>query len=84
MTQVLRAARRRRLAGSGRAPAIRGHRARTPAPPDAPRADDPPIMGPAGRLHLALADWARFQQVFLTEGGGFLAAATRRAAAHAF
>ncbi len=63
-------------AGFGAPPAIRGHRARTPAPPDDPRADDPPIMGPAGRLHLALADWARFQQVFLTEGGGFLGAAS--------
>jgi CubicO group peptidase (beta-lactamase class C family) len=63
-------------AGFGAPPAIRGHRARTPAPPDDPRADDPPIMGPAGRLHLALSDWARFQQVFLTAGGGFLAPAT--------
>ena len=62
--------------GFGAPPSIRGHRARTPAPPDDPRADDPPLMGPAGRLHLALADWARFQQVFLTEGGGFLEAAT--------
>ena len=52
------------------------HRARTPAPPDDPRADNPPIMGPAGRLHLTLQDWARFQQVFLTEGGGFLAPAS--------
>ena len=58
--------------GFGAPPAIRGHRAHTPAPPDDPRADNPPVMGPAGRLHLTLQDWARFQQVFLTEGGGFL------------
>ncbi len=62
--------------GFGAPPAIRGHRARTPAPPDDPRADNPPVMGPAGRLHLTLQDWARFQQVFLTEGGGFLAPAS--------
>jgi len=58
--------------GFGAPPAIRGHRARTPAPPDDPRADDPPVMSPAGRLHLTLPDWGRFQEVFLTEGGGFL------------
>ena len=62
--------------GFGAPPAIRGHRARIPAPADDPRADNPPIMGPAGRLHLNLPDWARFQQVFLTEGGGFLAPGT--------
>ena len=59
-------------AGFGAPPAIRGHRARTPAPPDDPRSDNPPVMSPAGRLHLSLRDWARFQQVFLIEGGDFL------------
>ena len=62
--------------GFGAPPGIRGHRAHTPAPPDDPRADNPPVMGPAGRVHLTLQDWARFQQVFLTEGGGFLAPAS--------
>ena len=62
--------------GFGAPPGIRGHRARTPAPPDDPRADNPPVMGPAGRLHLNLQDWARFQRVFLTEGGDFLAPAS--------
>jgi D-alanyl-D-alanine carboxypeptidase len=62
--------------GFGVPPAIRGHRARTPAPADDPRADNPPVMSPAGRLHLNLQDWARFQHVFLAEGGGFLAPAT--------
>ena len=61
---------------SGRRRRSGGHRARTPAPPDDPRADNPPVMGPAGRLHLTLQDWARFQQVFLTEGGDFLAPAS--------
>jgi D-alanyl-D-alanine carboxypeptidase len=63
-------------AGFGAPPAIRGHRAGTPAPPDDPRADNPPVMSPAGRLHLNLHDWARFQQVFISEGGGFLEPAT--------
>jgi D-alanyl-D-alanine carboxypeptidase len=63
-------------AGFGAPPAIRGHRGHSPAPPDDPRADNPPVMSPAGRLHLNLGDWARFQRVFLTEGAGFLAPAT--------
>jgi hypothetical protein len=29
-------------------------------------------MSPAGRLHLTLEDWAKFQRVFLTQGEGFL------------
>jgi CubicO group peptidase (beta-lactamase class C family) len=63
-------------AGFGAPPAIRGHRGRTPAPHGDPRADNPPVMSPAGRLHVSLQDWARFQRVFLTEGGGFLAPET--------
>lgn len=35
-------------------------------------ADNPPIFGPAGRVHLSLADYAKFAQVFLTGGGGWL------------
>lgn len=27
--------------------------------------DNPPVMSPAGRLHLALADWARFIRIFI-------------------
>jgi CubicO group peptidase (beta-lactamase class C family) len=59
-------------AGFGAPPAIRGHRGRTPAPPDDPRSDNPPVMGPCGRVHLSLQDWARFQQLFISEGAGFL------------
>ena len=33
-------------------------------------------MGPAGRIHLTLADWARFIRVFLTDGGTLLAPAS--------
>ncbi len=43
-----------------------------PADPAPVRSDNPAIMTPAGRLHLTLEDWARFQRVFLTEGDGFL------------
>ena len=43
-----------------------------PADPARVESDNPPIMTPAGRLHLTLGDWARFQRVFLTNGGGFL------------
>ncbi len=32
------------------------------------RADNPPVMSPAGRIHLTLEDWARFIRIFLTDG----------------
>ena len=43
-----------------------------PADPAQVESDNPAIMTPAGRLHLTLGDWARFQRVFITDGGGFL------------
>jgi CubicO group peptidase (beta-lactamase class C family) len=45
-----------------------------PADPSDVGSDNPPVMTPAGRLHLALTDWAKFQQVFLAGGTSFLAA----------
>lgn len=43
-----------------------GHRARlwglVPLDPGDPDADNPPALGPAGTLHLRLADWMRFAQ----------------------
>ena len=41
-----------------------------PGPPERPnlRADNPPVMGPAGRIHLTLRDWGRFVRIFLTDG----------------
>jgi hypothetical protein len=42
-----------------------------PADPAAPVSDNPAVMSPAGRLHVSLEDWARFQRVFLDRGGGF-------------
>ena len=44
----------------------------SPADPLRARSDNPAIMSPAGRLHLTLVDWAKFQRVFLIHGGGFL------------
>lgn len=43
-----------------------------PADPSLPESDNPAVMGPAGRLHLSLADWARVQRVFITGGGDVL------------
>ncbi len=43
-----------------------------PADPERVESDNPAVMGPAGRLHLTLDDWAKFQRVFLTQGEGFL------------
>lgn len=51
-----------------------GHRA--PADPARAESDNPAVMGPAGRLHITLEDWARIQRVFITEGGDFLHAET--------
>jgi CubicO group peptidase (beta-lactamase class C family) len=34
--------------------------AMTPVPPDDPFSDNPPLVGPAGTVHCALADWATF------------------------
>jgi CubicO group peptidase (beta-lactamase class C family) len=39
-------------------------------------ADNPPALGPAGRVRLTLADYAKFARLFLTAGGGYLAPAT--------
>jgi CubicO group peptidase (beta-lactamase class C family) len=72
-------------AGFGPPPDIWGHKPRlqigslaigrgSPVEPGSPRSDNPAVMTPAGRLHLTLADWARFQQLFL--GHGLLEAAT--------
>ncbi len=45
-----------------------------PGTPERPnlRADNPPVMGPAGRIHLTLQDWSRFVRIFLAEGAPLL------------
>lgn len=35
-------------------------------------ADNPPPFGPAGRMHMTLADYGRFLRLYLTDGGGLL------------
>jgi CubicO group peptidase (beta-lactamase class C family) len=71
-------------AGLGPPPLVRGHRARIqlgpmvggrggPALPNDRRpADNPPLLTPAGRWHLSVSDWARFQRVFLNDGAPLL------------
>lgn len=48
-----------------------------PMDPAEPAADNPRVMGPAGRLHVSLADWARLLGVFAEPGAGFLRPDTR-------
>lgn len=67
-------------AGFGPPPLVRGHHPRwrvgtllagrgKPAEPNQPKpADNPPLLTPAGRLHLSVPDWAAILRVFL--GGG--------------
>ncbi|CAN5237964.1 hypothetical protein BH10PSE2_BH10PSE2_00480 [soil metagenome] len=37
----------------------------TPIDPASPGADNPPMLGPAGRVHMTLADYARFVQAMI-------------------
>lgn len=46
--------------------------------PDDPRSDNPPVVGPAGTVHMSIGDHARFIRVFLTDGGGWLRPETVR------
>lgn len=39
-------------------------------------ADNPPLLGPAGRMHMTLADYARFLRLYLNDGDGQLSPAT--------
>ena len=43
-----------------------------PVNPNHGPSDNPAVMTTAGRLHLGLADWARFQHLFLSNGGDVL------------
>lgn len=74
-------------AGFGSPPDIWGHRPKlqvgslsigrgSPAEPGQARSDNPAVMTPAGRLHLTLTDWAKFQQLFLNQGADVLKPAT--------
>jgi CubicO group peptidase (beta-lactamase class C family) len=74
-------------AGFGPPPDIWGHKPKlrigslvagrgSPVEPGSLRSDNPALMTPAGRLHLTLADWAKFQQLFLNHGHGLLKATT--------
>lgn len=73
-------------AGFGPPPTIWGHRPRlragslclgrgAPQDPHDTRSDNPPLITPAGRLHLTLHDWATAQRLFL-DGAGLLTRST--------
>ncbi|MCL4180625.1 MAG: beta-lactamase family protein [Verrucomicrobia bacterium] len=48
-----------------------GHiRAGQPVPNNGPATDNPPVLGPAGRVHASLQDWARFLTDQLRGAGG--------------
>ena len=53
---------------------------RWPAPKNGPDEDNPPVMGPAGTVHMSLADWAKFAADQLRglrgQSGGLLKPAT--------
>lgn len=51
-----------------------GHSGGQAVDPTGPVTDNPPALGPAGTVHMALGDYGRFLRVFLTEGGGWLSA----------
>jgi D-alanyl-D-alanine carboxypeptidase len=79
-------------AGFGPPPRLWGHRPRLQivslcigrgksVGPDDLRSDNPPLLTPAGRLHLSLPDWARVQRLFL-DGAGLLGAASRHHILH--
>lgn len=59
---------------------VAGRRGWHPKPPG-PWADNPRLYGPAGRVHLPLADWAQFAAVHLGGGpSGYLSSALMREA----
>lgn len=53
--------------------APRGHDDDGEPVPFGPGADNPPLLGPAGTCHMALADWAKFVQLHLRSARGDVA-----------
>ncbi len=51
-----------------------GHTEDGPVDPGDLVADNPPALGPAGTVHCALEDWAKFVRVFMNDGTDFLSA----------
>jgi len=58
----------------GHGPAFFGAADPGPRPlnPNEDGSDNPPAVGPAGTAHMAMADYAKWLRLFLTEGGGVL------------
>lgn len=49
-----------------------GHREGLPVDPETPGSDNPKALGPAGTVHMTLADYSLFLRVFLNDGAGWL------------
>ncbi len=66
--------------GAPREPAPWGHRemggTTVSLPPSHPGSDNPAALGPAGTVHMTLADYGRFLAVFLNDGQPLLQAAS--------
>ena len=58
-------------AGFGAPPDAWGHRGGAPVPPG-PAADNPPVFGPAGRIHLTAEDMLRFLEAHATRDPDYL------------
>jgi CubicO group peptidase (beta-lactamase class C family) len=56
--------------------AIAGNDEPDPADPTKGAADNPPVLAPGGQVHVSLPDYAKFVQVFLNDGGGYLSPAS--------
>lgn len=54
-----------------------GHLEGTAIAPDDLASDNPRAMGPAGTIHLTLADYGRFLSIFLNDASGWLIPTTR-------
>ena len=69
--------------GYGPPPKVWGHRARVrllgvalfsgkPADPQSTKSDNPRMLSSAGTLHITIADWAKFLNLFINDGGDLL------------
>ena len=55
---------------------IAGNGAFDPIDPAKGVSDNPAVLAPGGQVHVALPDYAKFIQIFLTDGGGYLSQAS--------
>ena len=48
----------------------------SPVDPASPFSDNPAALGPAGTVHMSMADYARFASAFMSDGGNWLTPAS--------